>query len=118
MYYNACPNCILDANLYANSVYAAYVNAGSTGYSLVAWRGYSSQDANSQYSTNVTNSVGVLSPGSPAIGGGMNLTSLGIAALNVDKLGNPRPTIGPWTIGAYQYGTVINPPTGVVAIPN
>ena len=41
--------------------------------------------------------------GSPAIGAGTNLTSLGIAALNVDKDGNPRPAIEPWDIGAYQY---------------
>ena len=35
-------------------------------------------------------------------GGGTNLSSLGIAALNVDRAGNPRPTSGSWDRGAYQ----------------
>lgn len=41
--------------------------------------------------------------GSPAIGAGINLTSLGIAALNSDKAGVARPATGAWDIGAYQY---------------
>lgn len=41
---------------------------------------------------------------SPAVGTGTNLTSLGIAALNKDALGNNRPATGPWDIGAYEYG--------------
>ena len=44
-----------------------------------------------------------LQSGSPAIGAGINLTSLGIAALNVDAAGNTRPSTGAWDIGAYEY---------------
>jgi hypothetical protein len=40
---------------------------------------------------------------SSAIGLGENLTNLGITALNSDKAGNPRPSTGPWDIGAYEY---------------
>jgi hypothetical protein len=49
--------------------------------------------------------------GSPLIGAGANLTSLGITALNSDKAGIPRPASGAWTIGAYQS-------TGALAAPS
>lgn len=61
--------------------------------------------------------------GSPALFAGENLSSLGIPELNVDCNGNPRPTTGPWPIGACNSsGTVTttrpNPPTGVSAVPH
>jgi Right handed beta helix region len=57
-----------------------------------------------------------LGSGSSAIGAGINLTSLGIAGLNIDKDGNPRPSKGAWDIGAYaSQGSVPNPPTGLSA---
>ncbi len=40
---------------------------------------------------------------SPVLGAGVNLTSLGIAALNNDKNGVARPATGAWDIGAYEY---------------
>ncbi len=43
-----------------------------------------------------------LSSGSPCIGAGANLGSLNLPGLNADIAGNPRPTSGPWDIGAYQ----------------
>jgi hypothetical protein len=62
-------------------------------------------------SLGVSATTGQLQAGSPGIGAGANLTSLGIAALDCDKplivgpLGtgtcNPRPSSGPWDIGAY-----------------
>jgi len=42
-----------------------------------------------------------LNPTSPAIGTGVNLTLLGISILNADKNGVPRPTTGPWRMGAF-----------------
>lgn len=39
---------------------------------------------------------------SPTRGAGTNLTSLGIATLNTDFTGNPRPSSGAWDIGAYE----------------
>src|SRR5207245_689057 len=45
-----------------------------------------------------------LTSGSPAIGLGTNLTSLGIATLNRDKTGYARPATGGWDVGAYEFG--------------
>jgi PKD repeat protein len=42
---------------------------------------------------------------SPFIGKGVNLSSLGLPGLNADKDGNPRPSSGPWDIGAYTVGS-------------
>ena len=42
---------------------------------------------------------------SPARGGGLNLTALGITALVRDFSGTARPASGAWDIGAYQYGS-------------
>lgn len=56
---------------------------------------------------------------SPAIGAGANLTSLGLPGLNEDKDGNPRPPIGPWTIGAYvSIDSALLPFVSLVATPN
>lgn len=56
--------------------------------------------------------------GSPVIGAGENLNSVGIAALNSDLAGNPRPGNGRWDIGAYEYvpggdSTPPSAPTGL-----
>ena len=40
--------------------------------------------------------------GPPAIQLGANLTSLGLAPLDIDAKGNPRPSSGAWMPGAYQ----------------
>jgi hypothetical protein len=57
--------------------------------------------------------------GSPAIGAATNLTNLGIAALNKDIAGNPRPSSGAWDAGAYFSGqtsaSAPTPPTQLVA---
>ncbi|HEX8791784.1 MAG TPA: choice-of-anchor Q domain-containing protein [Polyangiaceae bacterium] len=44
-----------------------------------------------------------LQSGSPAVGAGLNLTSLGNAALNADFDGKPRPASGAWDVGAYVH---------------
>lgn len=55
--------------------------------------------------------------GSPLIGAGVNLTSLGISALNIDKNGIARPSSGAWTIGAFQSAVAAATTTsGKVAI--
>jgi len=56
--------------------------------------------------------------GSPVLGAGSNLTSLGITALNSDAGGNPRPSRGAWDIGAYQYTGVPPAPTGLRLLGN
>ncbi len=62
--------------------------------------------------------------GSPVISAGANLYGLcdgqpnpGIGALCYDAAGKPRPTSGPWDIGAYQYfGAPPSAPAGLTAI--
>jgi hypothetical protein len=49
----------------------------------------------------------------------VNLTNLGIAALNADKAGTPRPATGNWDIGAYQNGSAAggpSAPSGLTAV--
>ena len=57
-----------------------------------------------------------LQANSPVIGAGINLTSLGIPALNIDFAGNPRPSTGNWTIGAYQMGTQVQVGTPLTSV--
>jgi hypothetical protein len=55
-------------------------------------------------------------PSSVAVGEGANLSSLGIAALDRDKAGLPRPASGSWDAGALQSGANAQrpaPPTGL-----
>ena len=51
-----------------------------------------------------------LSPSSHAIGAGGNETSLGIASLDSDIAGIPRPASGAWDAGAYKYTGPLGPP--------
>lgn len=59
----------------------------------------------------VSTSTAVPSTGSPLCGAGTNLTNLGIAALNSDANGNPRPASGPWDIGPYNCSNAPPPAT-------
>jgi len=79
---------------------------GSTITTFSGWQAATGQDANStsQPIANLKlNSDGTLQSGSPAIGLGVNLTSLGIPALNSDKAGIARPSTGAWDAGAYKF---------------
>ncbi len=58
-----------------------------------------------------------LTSGSPCISAGANLSSLNLPGLNADIQGNPRPTSGPWDIGAYEYNTNSVPPPERFALP-
>lgn len=46
-----------------------------------------------------------LQSGSPAIGAGPNLSGI----FTTDYAGNPRPSAGGWTIGAYEAATILSP---------
>jgi hypothetical protein len=73
-------------------------------------------DSHSSASNPLLSSIFSLSSGSPASTLGTNLTSVGLLALNSDKNGNPRPTIGPWAVGAFQTsGNVPAPPSSLTA---
>jgi hypothetical protein len=82
--------------------------------SFAAWATCVSGETHSfeSASLNVNTSTGHLNAGSSAIGAGINLTSScsGILAnLCTDAAGNPRPSVGAWDIGAFQFSSA--PPT-------
>jgi hypothetical protein len=57
-----------------------------------------------------------LQSGSPAIGAGANLTSMGLSQLDADITGASRPATGAWDIGAYAYNSgKPEPPTNLTA---
>jgi hypothetical protein len=94
---------------------------GSRFASFGTWQtdvGGESHSVSTSASANL-NGNGQPQSGSPAIGAGTNLTSLGITALNSDIAGNPRPNSGAWDAGAYSSGQssagAPAPPSQVVA---
>ncbi len=97
----------------------AYVRSYAS--SISAWRSACGCDAASVTTNPNLNSDMTLASGSPAIGFGMNLTNLGIAALDKDKAGKTRPSTGAWDAGAYQLGSGTtsnqpNPPSGLTVV--
>jgi chitodextrinase len=82
---------------------------GGRYYTFSGWKFGTGLDANSAVADPKLDGAYHIQADSPAIGEGVNLTSLGITALNSDKIGVIRPTFGPWDIGAYQYTGVILP---------
>jgi hypothetical protein len=102
-----------------NNAYSQAVNWGV----YDNWAGWQShgQDLNSKLTNlNLNASSFLPNTGSPVIGLGANLTSLGITALDADILGMSRPSVGPWDSGAYVYGgsqvAVPRPPSGLAAV--
>ena len=102
----------IDYNAYANlaggNPYWQF-NMGAIQSKVIAsWQSMCSCDSNSIYQAYPNpwanlSSQGVPSAGFAGIGLGVNLTSLGITALNSDLAGAARPSSGAWTIGAYQF---------------
>ena len=86
---------------------------------LPAWQSASRFDANSVTGSPSLDANYHPQTGSSAIRTGVNLTNLGIAALNADKAGTPRPSTGNWDIGAYQNGSAAAgpaAPSGLTAV--
>jgi len=123
----------LNNNAYENIVTdggsGAAFYLGSIGYTtLAAWQAATGNESKSFFDTisilNL-NPNGTLQSGSPAIALGLNLTGLGITALDSDKPatvgvggsddGSLRPPSGPWDSGAYAYGSRPTPPTNLTA---
>ena len=79
------------------------IGAAGQSVSLSTWRSTYGQDAHGISSN--PNLDGKYKPqaSSPVVGAGVNLTSLGITALNYDRAGVARPSSGAWNIGAYEY---------------
>jgi hypothetical protein len=114
----------VDYNIYANigGNGNAFLYNGTFYGSLAAWQTAALADTHGKNVSSASlNSSGVPLAVSPVIGAGTNLTSIGIAALDRDKLGRLRPASGAWDSGAYTSGTVTNqvvPPTALVATIN
>jgi hypothetical protein len=106
---------------------------GATYATLNNWQAATGQDSAAVYdklsNLAISLTTGQLQSGSPAIQAAVNLTSLGITALNCDKplvvgpngtgVCNSRPATGAWDIGAYQFSSndgPPNPPTGLTAV--
>lgn len=106
----------MDYNLYYGNY--AMVRWGTTSYTtLASLQSGTGMETHGQSSNPLLNAfpTPTLQTGSPAIGAGLNLTSLGIPALDTDKAGTARPASGVWDMGAYEYGSKPSPPTNLTA---
>jgi hypothetical protein len=84
----------------ASSQYNAFYNCDGAG---VPTGEAGQQNETSDPVTNAAGGIYTLVTGAKSIGHGLNLTSYGITALNIDIAGTARPAIGAWDIGAYEY---------------
>ncbi|MHB8639935.1 MAG: hypothetical protein ACYDBL_09050 [Candidatus Acidiferrales bacterium] len=118
----------------SNNIYAAVATGGNGPFNyqgnneatFVAWQTATGQDAapSAQVSSANLSNSGIPQNGSAVIGAGLNLTSLGITALDNDtSAGNTRtpvarPSSGAWGAGAYQFvgGLAPPPPANLLAI--
>ena len=113
---------------YANTTfdYNNYYGIGGNGWNLSgsfsAWKTSCSCDAHSTTGNpNLNASYQPTSASTSLIGQAFNLAGLLMTPLNIDKAGNPRPSVGMWDGGAYGYGaassgsTTVQPPTGLTA---
>ena len=80
-------------------------NAGGnpTFYNLTQWKGMGFDLHSQTTAPQLNSSYRISSVLSAAFRHGTNLTSTGIAGLNLDKTGIPRPPVVAWDIGAYQF---------------
>lgn len=107
--YDAVPNgFITDYNdgYGTTSAWVVYnIGAGYNPVSLSTWKSTYGQEAHGI--TSNPNLDGNYKPqaSSPIVAAGVNLTSMGITALNYDRAGVARPSSGAWSIGAYQYNS-------------
>jgi hypothetical protein len=124
------PWVLADANAsYYSPNYDVLYNRGTgtdviwegTNYSLAAFQSAKSKMLHSLSAdpnfTSPSSGNFTLQGSSPAIHAATNLTSLGIAGLDVDYAGVPRPSSGPWDAGAFVFIQQIppSPPTALSA---
>jgi hypothetical protein len=99
-------------------------NSSCCTWTYAQWKANTGADAHSPAIGTGTMSIastGIPNAGSPVIGVGTNLSSLGIAALNMDRNGNPRPSSGSWDAGAFNSGASVtttkpSPPAGLTVV--
>jgi len=103
-----CNGLAIENNIYGGSIggSALYISQ-ITGTYAMDYNVYQNFSSGEPHSLNVSSLMldGSYHPsaGSPVIGKGTNLTSLGIGQLDLDKAGVIRSTA--WDVGAYQYST-------------
>lgn len=95
------------------SDYNAWFNISASGWggnpnfqSLAQWKagvGAGTESHSIFTNPNLNSSTFTPNAGSPVIGTGQNLTSLGISQLNFDINGAPRPSSGGWDMGAVNF---------------
>ncbi|HJT71382.1 MAG TPA: choice-of-anchor Q domain-containing protein [Terriglobales bacterium] len=118
-----CPTCVTSDDNDGYNITQAWVvnNSANSGQfiSLATWQGTYGQDTHTTTGSPLLDASYKPQTGSAAIGGGANLTGVGITALNSDVAGVARPSgTTPWDIGAYQSGASAvapAPPSGFVA---
>jgi hypothetical protein len=102
-------------NVYAAAQSSNAFECGSTFYSssqFAAFKTACLEGSSSIYTSSaLLNSVGYPQSGSPVLRAGLNLTSLGVAALNSDYSGTPRPGSAAWDVGAYELLGLTPAPT-------
>lgn len=92
----------LDHNVYGPG--QNWKSASTFYYTFEQWKAASSEGAHSRSVTDLkVDSDGRPQPGSPAISAGVNLSYHALAALNADKLGDPRSACSAWDAGAYNH---------------
>lgn len=75
-------------------------------FAFSTWKTNCGCDGNSTHNASLMlDSAGRPMAGSPTIGAGTNLSSLLISDLNRDKVLIARPSIGAWTVGAYNFAS-------------
>lgn len=99
-YMTAYFNCAFTADY---NIYSGVDTNGWDGNTFAAWQGLGN-DTHGSTTTNIMVD-GAFKPvlGSPLIGAGLNLTSLSIGPLDLDKAGISRPPVAAWDVGAYQF---------------
>ena len=126
VFYTAAPGTTWDNNLYADiTKFGATVSPYGEYSTLASWKSYlqSLNSSNEVHAVSATNALlgtsGIPQANSPATGAGVNLTGVGIPALDFDKNQVARPGSGAWVIGAFTGAVpVIFLPAPVLLQPN
>ena len=117
----------LDHNVYYNWGGSGWTIGGKNYSTLASYQSATGQDAHALAGNPNLGSTYVPQKGSPAVGLGGNMTSLGVSPLDFDKAGILRAASGVcvpgvpgcWDSGAYQFATGAatppSPPTGLSA---
>lgn len=116
-FFGAIPNgFVSDDNDIYNVGLAAIVNSQSSFNSYVALPNLQALGYDNASSAGNPNLSSSYVPQNASMALGLNLTNLGITALDSDKNGVPRPPSGPWVVGALQSNAnAPAPPSGVTA---